>query len=85
MRFPFVILVSLQAGQYGIAGGWASPSVYLLKRNDTTFPTGPISTEEATWITAVLPIGIFTGSLLTGVIANKFGRKWPFISLTSMC
>lgn len=74
--------VSLQAGQYGIAGGWASPNLLLLKSDKSPLPTGKISVEEATWVTSVLPIGIFTGSLLTGLIANRFGRKWPFISLT---
>lgn len=77
------ILVSLQAGQYGIAGGWASPNIYYLqKSNLTTLPSGVVSVEEATWITSILPVGIFTGSLLYGFIANKIGRKWSFISLT---
>lgn len=75
--------MSLQAGQYGIAGGWTSPNIFYLRNSSlTTLPSGEISVEESTWITSILPIGIFTGSLLYGVIANKIGRKWSFISLT---
>lgn len=47
-------------------------------------PSGPLSVEETTWITSILPIGIFVGSLSYGFIANKIGRKWSFISLTPL-
>lgn len=50
--------MSLQAGQYGIAGGWASPNIYYLKRNLTTLPSGPISVEEATWVHFILSINV---------------------------
>lgn len=81
-QFIAAVVVSLQAGQYGIAGGWASPNIYYLKGNHSKLPSGTITVEEATWVTSILPIGIFTGSLLYGVIANRIGRKWSFISLT---
>lgn len=37
-------------------GGWASPNDVLLQNDDTPLPTGKISVEESSWVTAIMVI-----------------------------
>lgn len=62
--------------------GWPSPSIILLESDETPLPSGKLTRDEISWITSVMEFGAFVGSLIFGVIANKFGRKCALICLS---
>lgn len=66
---------------HGMATGWSSPSGLLLISDDSPLPTGKISLEEASWIASLLSVGGLIGNIFFGFITNRYGRKWPLLSL----
>lgn len=77
-----MILVALQASGYGLIGGWSSSNNELLQKEGMPLPFKPLTKEEISWLTALLPLGTLIGCFPFGLIGNKFGRKWPIICLT---
>lgn len=53
----------------------------LLISNDTPLPSGKMSVEEASWMTALLSVGAVISNIVFGFIVKKFGRKIPLFSL----
>lgn len=66
---------------YGASCGWPSPSLPFLKSKDSHLSSGPISTEEASWIGAMLCVGGLCGNLFFGWLTNICGRKRPLCLL----
>lgn len=62
--------------------GWSSPSILLLTSKDSPLPTGRVTTDEASWIASLKSVGFTVSSVLFGVVANRFGRKWPLFFLS---
>uniref|UniRef100_A0A336K6J2 CSON013479 protein n=1 Tax=Culicoides sonorensis TaxID=179676 RepID=A0A336K6J2_CULSO len=60
---------------YGIAVGWPSASLPLLKSENTPLPCGPISLLEASWIGSILCIGGALGTIFFSFLADRYGRK----------
>lgn len=60
---------------YGLATGWTSAAVPLLKSAQTPLKSGPISSYEASIIGSILTIGGVVGTLIFGYAANRIGRK----------
>lgn len=67
---------------YGIMTGISSPMIVLLTSEKSPLKTGAISNEEASWIPALKAAGALIGFAISGLVANKFGRKVPFIFLS---
>lgn len=63
--------VDLLAFSYGASCGWPSASIPILKSDLTPLKTGPISSEEASWITSGICLGGFVGNLLTAWVKGK--------------
>lgn len=62
----------------GIMTGWASEAVRKLKMsNSTLLEDGAITDEQASWIPALKSLIFVLNIPIFGLIANKFGRKWP--------
>lgn len=62
-----VFVMDLLAFSYGAICGWTSASIPILKSDDTPLETfGPISTNDASWISSGVCIGGFFGNLLIG-------------------
>lgn len=57
--------------------GWASAALPTLRSNATTLESGPITTEQASWIPALKSLTFVINIPIFGLIANKLGRKWP--------
>lgn len=66
---------------YGITCGWTSPSLMILKSDESPLPTGKITMEEASWVASLVNAGGALGTLFFGPITNKFGRKNPLIAV----
>lgn len=59
---------------YGIAFGWSSPSIPVLLSEESPLITGPISDDEASWISSIFCIGGAFGGLAFGPIMERIGR-----------
>lgn len=60
---------------YGLATGWTSAAIPLLKSPMTPLKSGPLTNDEASLIGSILTIGGVLGTLLFGYAANSIGRK----------
>ncbi|XP_055545655.1 facilitated trehalose transporter Tret1-like isoform X2 [Wyeomyia smithii] len=67
--------VNLLSINYGFACGWTSPSFALLQSVDTPLSSGPITTEEGSWIGASICVGGLFGTLISGWMSERYGRK----------
>lgn len=60
------LTMDLLAFSYGATCGWPSSSIPILKSDETPLETGPITSEDASWIASGICIGGFFGNLLIG-------------------
>lgn len=67
---------------YGVTSGWASPSLELLKSDESALPTGKITVDEGSWVASFFCIGGLIGNILFGYASAKFGRKLTILFLT---
>lgn len=76
-QFFATITMDLLVFSYGASCGWPSASIPILKSDDTSLATGPISTADASWIASGICIGGFIGNLLIGWVKvnSKVYRK----------
>lgn len=66
---------------YGLAAGWTSSSFLELESNESPIRSGPLSTQELSWINSILPIGALLGTILYTVLSKSHGRKNLLCSL----
>lgn len=59
-----------------------SPSLMILKSDESPLPTGKITMDEASWVASLINAGGAFGTFFFGVVTNKFGRKNPLIAIT---
>lgn len=64
---------------YGFSNGWIAPNLVRFQSKDS--PIGVITAEEASLIVSSLCIGGFVGTLVFGLLADLFGRKWTLLVL----
>lgn len=69
------VSVNIIALSHGCAAGWLSPFLPYLKSPETHLDTGPVSSEDVSWIGSLLCIGGFIGTIAFGTITEKFGKK----------
>lgn len=60
------ITMDLLAFSYGATCGWSSASIPILKSDDTPLDSGPISTDDASWIASGICIGGLAGNFFIG-------------------
>ncbi len=66
-----------------MAISWSSSSILILTSLDTPLNNGvPMSDSQISWITSLLGLGGLTGTILTGAVADIFGRKKTLLALT---
>lgn len=56
-------LMDLLGFSMGASCGWTSAAIPILKSDDTPLASGPITTEDASWIAAGICIGGLLGNL----------------------
>lgn len=66
---------------YGGLIGWLSPSLLILISDHTPIVTGPINTQQASWLGSISYLGGFFGTFLFLVIIKLLGRKVAFCIL----
>ncbi|XP_062704726.1 facilitated trehalose transporter Tret1-2 homolog [Aedes albopictus] len=75
-QYLATFFLNLLAISYGSSSGWMSPSIPILQSENSPLPSGPISTEEGAWIGATLCLGGVVGNIVSGWMADRYGRKW---------
>lgn len=58
---------------FGMSSGWATINFIELQKENTTFPTGKFTLEEATFVATSMSIGGLLGNFLILPIAHRFG------------
>lgn len=66
-----VIVMDLLSFSYGASCGWTSASIPILKSDETPFESGPITTNEASWIASGICLGGFAGNLMIGWVTES--------------
>lgn len=60
---------------FGCATGWVSMATPLLESNETPLTTGKLSTEDKSWIGAIVSIGAIVGNFVCGFIVTFIGAR----------
>lgn len=75
----FHILNSFQASliivSFGTSCGWPSFSFLILESEDTPLKSGPLTTEELSWIVSIFCGGGVFGNFVFGWLVDKCSRK----------
>lgn len=73
--------MNLIAFTQGCAYGWASPAIPHLMSNNTPLRTGPLSTDQMSWIGSINAVGAVFSSLIFGYFIALLGAKRAAISI----
>lgn len=60
---------------FGSSGGWGTINFVELQSENTTFPGGKLTLEEATLVVSIMSIGAFFGNFAIIYISRKIGLK----------
>ncbi|KAL9706868.1 hypothetical protein quinque_010386 [Culex quinquefasciatus] len=74
-QYMATFCVNLLSLSYGFVCGWTSPSIPVLQSTETPLPSGPITTDQGSWIGAAMCVGGFLGNAVSGWMADRYGRK----------
>lgn len=80
-QYKAVLLVNIISLAHGSATGWLSPTLPLLQSAASPLATGPITTEQASWIGSLLSLGGILGNFIFSSLAEKYGRKFALVAL----
>lgn len=69
------ILANVVTISYGSGLGWLSPSLKLLKSNDSPLESGALTVDEISWIGSIFSIGAIVGNIAGGYLTTKIGSK----------
>ena len=74
-QFYATFCANLLAISYGLATGWTSAAIPLLRSPQSPLKSGMITSEEASLIGSLLTIGGIVGTLVFGYFSTIIGRK----------
>ncbi|XP_055633151.1 uncharacterized protein LOC129773563 [Toxorhynchites rutilus septentrionalis] len=74
-QFMGAIAVNVITLGHGTVIGWVSPFLPYLQSGKTHLASGPISTEEASWIGSTVNIGGVFGAIIFGFLTARLGKK----------
>lgn len=60
---------------HGCSIGWVSPSLPILRSEESPLTTGALTIEEAAWVGSILPLAAIAGTALLGVLTKCIGSK----------
>lgn len=82
----FIPLANLLTFVHGAVIGWIAPALPILLTESTPLKTGPLTTDEVSWIGSINSIGGIFGTLSFGYFTTKFGckRVMSFLTIPSL-
>lgn len=60
---------------YGLSDGWGQINFLELQNENTTFSTGPLTSEESALVISIANIGGFIGNFMIVPISRAIGTK----------
>lgn len=75
MQAYAVFWINMVNFSYGVALGWASPTLPLLRSDKTPLPNGPLTLFETSWVGAIICIGGAVATVFYSWFCERFGRK----------
>lgn len=66
---------------YGASVGWTSINFVDLQKEDTTFPSGPLTLTEATRVVSIFFASAVVGNLVLSHSVERFGSKKTIFAL----
>lgn len=66
---------------HGCAIGWVSPFLPYLRSKDSHLSTGPVESEDVSWVGSSMCLGGFIGTILFGKLTQKLGMKISLLLL----
>lgn len=79
--FTDSISVNIITLSHGCAIGWLSPFLPYLRSEESHLVTGPVESEDVSWIGSSLCIGGFFGTILFGKLTQMLGKKISLLLL----
>ncbi|PSN46525.1 Facilitated trehalose transporter Tret1 [Blattella germanica] len=73
-QYAAAIIANLMTISYGFVAGWSSPSLQLLKNEETAIGE-PITEEQETWLGSLIHLSAFLSSPVYSYINQNWGRK----------
>ncbi|XP_071627976.1 facilitated trehalose transporter Tret1-like [Temnothorax longispinosus] len=70
-QYVGVLVATLAAFSIGTYLSWTSSALPLYNTNDTL----PVSDQEGSWISSLVPLGAIPTAIPAGILADRFGRK----------
>lgn len=70
-QYVGVLVATLAAFSIGTYLSWTSSALPLYNANDTL----PVSDQEGSWISCLVPLGAIPTAIPAGMLADRFGRK----------
>ncbi|XP_059610684.1 facilitated trehalose transporter Tret1-like [Phlebotomus argentipes] len=61
---------------FGLSIGWVSPSIPQLLSPESPLPSGPISVDEASWVSSIPYLSGAFGTVIFGWLVDHLGRKY---------
>lgn len=74
-NYKIIIAVNLITLSHGCMIGWLSPALLVLMSDDSPMNGGALTTEQVSWIGAILNVGALIGNFAYTAITSYFGRK----------
>lgn len=75
------LTVNILSLSHGCALSWTSPSIPYLKSPETHLATGPLTSEDVSWIGSLICFGGVFGTIAFGAINEKIGKRNSMILL----
>lgn len=75
MVFYFNSAGSICSIAYGASVGWNSAAFLILESADSPLEQGPLTVSEISWACSLIGLGGMAGTVVTGWICDKFGRR----------
>lgn len=66
---------------FGTANGWATVNFVDLQKEDTRFPSGPLSLNQATLMMSISIASAIVGNLVFPFSVRKFGSKTTMFAM----
>ena len=86
-RGQFLATFFATIGSFGLGTvlSWPAPTLPQLSANTCTDECGGqlvLSTEQQSWVAALLNFGAFTAGPIAGILMPRYGKKWTMVLLS---
>ncbi|CRL04884.1 CLUMA_CG017935, isoform A, partial [Clunio marinus] len=74
-QYICAFFVNTIAVSHGCVVGWLSPFIPYLQSSQSHLTTGPVTSNDVSWIGSLMPLGGFIGTTVFGTITERLGKR----------